>query len=308
MNPQRIILVIGATGAQGGSVAKALLSDKKFGVRILTRNPQSPAAITLQRQGAEIAEGSLDNFESLQQAMQGVYGVFGVTNYWEHFDKEYQLGKNLIDAVKSAGVKHFVFSTLDDYNKLSHGKFSVAHYDIKAQLAAYAKSVHLPVSFVQMSFYYENFFSFFQLQKDEDGHFFFGFPQGDTPLATTSVEDAGRIVAAIFDHPRQYIGRTVRVVGEDSSCRLYAGVLAEILEQPIYFKHIPHDEYAQQNFAGAKELADMFEVQRLYIPSRQLDLIESYGLNTGMQTFRQWVIKNKEKFLQHYGMHNDVAA
>src|SRR6478735_7343876 len=97
---KKLILVTGATGAQGGSVARALLADEHFSVRILTRNGSSPKALELKAAGAEVAQGDLDDTASLIRAMRGCYGVFGVTNFWEHFDREYQQGKNLIDAVK----------------------------------------------------------------------------------------------------------------------------------------------------------------------------------------------------------------
>ncbi|NII27192.1 NmrA/HSCARG family protein [Pseudoflavitalea sp. X16] len=294
---RKIILVTGATGAQGGSIANALLQNKKFTIRILTRNVQSDSAKALQQAGAEIAAGDFDNIESLQQALKDVYGVFGVTNFWEHFGKEYQQGKNLIDAVKQAGIQHFVYSSLPDYNKLSGGRLPVPHCDMKAALKEYTKEMQLPATFVEIAFYYENFFSFFQLQKDEHDRFYFGFPQGDTKLSMVSVEDFGTVVASIFDHPQEYMGRTVGVVGEDLTCAEYAQIFSKVLERDVYFNYIPRDTYAAFGFSGAEELANMFEVQRLYIPQRQLDLIESYGLNPSMQRFESWVRKNKGAFM-----------
>lgn len=300
MKQKQTILVIGATGAQGGSVAKALLKNNKFAVRIFTRNSSSKKAIALQQAGAEIAVGDLDNIESLRQAMNGVYGVFGVTNYWEHFEKEYQQGKNIINAVKASGIKHFVFSALPDYNKLSNGSLVVPHYDLKAALQEYAKSLRLPASFVHLSFYYENFLSFFPLQKHADGSFFFALPQGDTAIAGVSVEDLGGVVATIFNHPTQYIGRTVRVVGEDAPFTDYAHALSYVLQYPVNYRYLPRAEYAALDFQGAEDVANMFEVQRLYIPNRQIDLIESYGLNPAMQPFKEWVVKNRQRFIQQY--------
>lgn len=293
---QKIILVTGATGAQGGSVTKALLAENKFAVRILTRNANTEKVKAIKELGAEVVTGDMNDIESLRLAMKDCYGVFGVTNFWEHFDKEYALGKNLIDAVQQSSIKHFVFSSLEDYSKLSGGKFPVPHYDMKAALQEYAKSLQLPATFVQISFYYENLLSFFPLQKDDNGDLYFGFPQGDTRLATISAADYGGIVAAVFSHPVEYIGRTFRAVGSDNTCAAYAASLKKVLGRKVYFKYIPRDEYAALGFAGAAELANMFEVQRLYIPNRQIDMIESYGLNPDMLTFESWVKKNKSKF------------
>ena len=303
---QKIILVTGATGAQGGSVARALLAENKFTVRILTRNANTEKVTAFKKLGAEVVTGDMNDIESLKAAMKDCYGVFGVTNFWEHFDKEYELGKNLIDAVQQSSIKHFIFSSLEDYNKLSGGKFSVPHYDIKAALQEYTKSLQLPATFVQISFYYENLFTFFPLQKDDNGDLYFGFPQGDTRLATISAADYGGIVAAVFSHPVEYIGRTFCAVGSDNTCAAYAATLKKVLGKKVYFKYIPRDEYAALGFAGAEELANMFEVQRVYIPNRQIDMIESYGLNPDMLTFESWVKKNKKRFEEV--LHSKEAA
>ncbi len=292
MNKQTI-LVTGATGAQGGSVAKALLAQDQFNVRILTRNAASAKAKQLSQMGAEIVEGDLDNKQSLLGAMKDCYGVFGVTNFWEHFQNEYQQGKNLIDAVNASGIQHFVYSALPSYSKLSMGKYAVPHCDIKADLEQYAQSLEIPSTFVHVAFYYENFLTFFPLQDDGNGNLFFGFPQGDTKLAAVSVEDCGAVVAGVFNHPQEYIGRKVGIVGDDKSCAEYAAILSRELGRKVYFRHINRDLYAAMDFPGAEELANMFEVQRLHISNRLLDLIESNGLNPLMQSFEQWVRTNK---------------
>ncbi len=299
MNNMKIILVTGATGGQGGSVARALLKESKFQVRILTRDINSQKALVLQRAGAEIVKGDLGDKESLLAAMKDCYGVFGVTNFWEHFDKEYQLGKNLIDAVHQSGIQHFVFHTLANYHTLSKGKYRVPHCDIKAELEAYTRSLQLPATFVNIAFYYENFNNFFPLQKDNHGGYYFGFPQGDTKLAAASVEDLGGIVAPLFNNPGEYIGRTVGVVGADHTCDEYATILSKVLNKNIYYTYVPRNVYAAYNFPGAEELANMFEVQRLFIPNRQKEMEESYRINPAMQSFEKWVEKNKDKFIRH---------
>lgn len=305
MKQKLTILVTGATGAQGGSVARALLEGGKFAVRALTRNASSTQAQELARAGAEVVEGTMDDIESLKRAMKGCYGVFGVTNFWEHFEKEYRHGKNLIDAVDQTDIKHFVFSSLANYHKISKGTLSVPHYDIKAALEDYTKQLQIPATFVRMAFYYENFINFFPLQKDEDGGYYFAFPQ-DNNLAAVSVEDLGGVVASIFDHPYEYKGRVVGVVGENRPSAQYAATMSKVLGKKVSYKYIPRDVFAGFGFPGAEDLANMFEVQRSYVPDQQLDLIESYGLNPKMQTFENWLIKNKSKF--NLPVEEDVAV
>jgi NmrA-like family. len=211
-----------------------------------------------------------------------------------------------VDAVYHSGISHFVFSSPGDYSKQSNDRYSVPQYDIKAAIEQYARSLGLPATFVRVAFYYENFFSFFPLQKGENRSFYFGFPQGNTRMAMTSVEDVGAVVAAVFNDPSTYIGRTVGVVGSDYNCDQYAAILSWILGKDISYNYIPRNEYSAYNFPGAEELANMFEVQRLYIPERQADLEESHRLNPAMQGFESWVKKNKQRFLNHINSHMEV--
>lgn len=293
-----IILVTGATGAQGGSVARALLNTKRYTVRCLTRNIGSDKARQLADAGAELAEGDLNDKDSLLSAMKGCYGVFGLTNFWEHYEKEFNQGRNLVDAVRESSVSHFVYSGLPSYLELSGGQFAVPHCDIKAALENYTRSLSLPATFVHIAFYYENFFSFFPPQKGADGNYYFGFPQGDTRLAMASVEDIGPIVAQVFACPEIYLHRTVGVVGEDRTCKEYAAIMSRILGVTVRYNHIQRDVYSGLGFPGAEELANMFDVQRLYIPRRSQHLMESYCMNPAMQSLEAWLKKNKHQFLQ----------
>lgn len=308
MTQKKLILVTGATGAQGGSVANALLLQKDFSVRILTRNASSANALALKTKGAEVAVGDLDDIESLKKAMAGCHGVFGLTNFWEHFGKEYSQGKNLIDAVAATNIKHFVLHTLTDYGKLSGGKFPVPHCDGKAALQVYCDSLGLPATYVQLAFYYENFLNFFPLQHGADDNWHFGFPQGDTKLAMASVEDLGEVVASIFNDPQTYIGRTVGVVAEDETCSSYAETMTSVFARRVVYNHIPRDVYAGFGFPGAEELANMFEVQRLYILNRQADKEESHRLNPGIQSFRSWLVKNKDQFASQFNVTQAAEA
>ncbi|MBL7698605.1 MAG: NmrA/HSCARG family protein [Chitinophagaceae bacterium] len=296
MHNRNLVLVTGATGAQGGSVARKLLADGRFGVRIFTRNGNSPKAVALQEAGAEVATGDFNDVKSLRKAMEGVYGVFGVTDFDEHYEREIFQGKNLIDAVKQSGVEHFVYSSSPNYHKLSNGEHAVPQCDIKARLQEYAKSHRVPASFVHVAFYYENFINLFPLQRDRHGNLHFGFPQGKTKLAMTGVKGVGGVVAKIFEYPVQYIGRTVGVVGEDRPCEEYAQVMSKVLEQNVYYHHIPRDIFIGFD-SQAEKWADVFEVQRLHISNRHIDLIESYGLNPEMQSFESWLRENRQIIL-----------
>jgi uncharacterized protein YbjT (DUF2867 family) len=300
MNQKKRILVIGATGAQGGSVARALLAQEQYTVRILTRNPTSDKAIELLVAGAEIAVGDLENLDTLKRAMKDCYGVFGVTNYREHNSREFHQGVNLINAVYNCGIRHFVFHTRNDYYKLSAGKFPVPECDIKARLKRYALQLDVPATFVDVAFYYENFLSNFPLRLESDNKWHFGFPQGHTKLAMASVQDVGPVVASVFNKPIQYMGRSITVVGEDETCTSYAKTMSGILNEEVRYEYIPRDWYLKLNGDDMEETANMFEVQRLYMPNHQSDLEESLRLNPGMKSFEQWLKENVHEFEEQF--------
>jgi uncharacterized protein YbjT (DUF2867 family) len=295
MSDKRIILVTGATGAQGGGVARQLLSRGKFAVRAFTRNPHSAAAAALKELGAEIVRGDLDDRASIRAALDGVYGVFGVTNFWEHFDREAQQGHNLVNAVAGANVEHFVLSTLPPIEKATGGALKSPHFDIKAEYEEYARSLNLPATFIHVPFYFDNFLAFFPPQPTGDGAFQFGFPQGDTPLAAIAVEDVGRIVAPIFEQPEKYIGQTLKLAGDEIPASEYAAAMSRQVGADIRYAHIPRETFAAFGFPGAADLADMFEFYRVHIPSRRDDITACRALAPELQTFNTWVARNEQK-------------
>lgn len=197
----KTILVTGATGAQGGSVAKHLMEAGQFKVRALTRDIHSPKALALKASGAEVVQGDFANRTSLYAALKNVYGVFGVTDFWEHSNDEYLLGKNLVEAVAENNVEHFIFSSLPPAKKISKGQLKIPHFDIKADLEEYAKSIIPGTTVINVAAYYENFYTHYHPQRTFDGQYFFGFPQGHTKYAGVSVEDIGGVILAIFHSP-----------------------------------------------------------------------------------------------------------
>jgi uncharacterized protein YbjT (DUF2867 family) len=297
MNNERRVLVTGATGAQGGSVARRLLADGRFQVRCATRNPGSEKALALREAGAEVVETDMFDVESLKTAMTGCWGVFGVTNFWEHFAREEEQGRNLVDAVADSDVDYFVLSTLPSAEKLSGGTLDVPHFEIKARLEAYARSLDLNATYVHVAFYYENFLAFFPPQAMEDGTFAFGFPQGGTPLAAVSVEDLGGVVAPLFDRPEEFRGKVVGVVGDDRPAAEYAADMSRILGKTVVYNDVPREVFASFGFPGAEDLANMFEMNKLYIPERKVDLELSRSHHPEIKTFSAWLEANKDALL-----------
>src|SRR5262245_23691717 len=228
MADKKIIAVVGSTGAQGGGLVQAILNDPAggFAVRAITRDTGKDKAQALAAKGAEVVKADLDDVESLKKAFAGVYGVFGVTNFWEHFsgEKEKAQAKNIADAAKAAGVKHVIWSTLEDTRKLMsaddkrmpmlQNKYRVPHFDAKAEADEYFKG--LPVTYLVTSFSWDNLYMFgLAPKKGDDGVYSWTFPMGEAKMAGIAAEDIGKTAYGVFKAGDRYIGKTVGITGEN---------------------------------------------------------------------------------------------
>ncbi len=296
MADKRKILVTGATGGQGGSVVRHLLRRGTFDVRAITRNPESDKARELTQTGVEVVAGTMDDVKSLQKAMQGCWGVFGVTNYWEHWDREYDHGINLMQAVEAAKPEFYLFSSLADPRKLGEGYLKVPHFELKARVEEEIRKRPIWAGFVHVAFYFENLVNYGMIQRQDDGTLGFGMPQGDTLLGGVSVQDVGGPVAAMFEHSEEYVGQVVTIAGDARPASEYAAILSRVLGEKVTYQHIPREVYAGFGFPGAAEMADMYHMYRLYMTDYSGAIEESKRLYPGMQTFEQWATANKSFF------------
>ena len=211
MSDKKLIAVLGSTGSQGSGLVSAILADPSggFAARAITRDTSKDKAKAMASKGAEVVAADLDNVESLKKAFAGAYGVFAVTNFWEHFsgEKEVAQAKNIAEAAKAAGVKHVVWSTLEDTRNLMkaddtrmpmlQGKYRVPHFDAKAE--ANAHFAGLPTTFFMVSFYWDNLYLFnLAPKKDDKGVYSWAFPMGDAKLAGIAKDDIGKAAYGIF--------------------------------------------------------------------------------------------------------------
>jgi len=305
MEQKKIILITGTEHAHCTSVAYWLLGQAKYRVRCLTEDPYSAQAATLQKAGAEIVSGSLDNIASISRAMAGVYGVFGATDTGI---KEYQQGKNLVAAVTAGKIDYFIYSSLPPAGKNSGGYLKIPFADNKAAIQDYARAMKPDSSFIHVADAYDHFLLDFLPQQSEFGTYAFELPFGDANYAMAATEDIGPIVGTMFDHPDVYKNRIVGVVGSDLPCAAYASILSRVLGKNFRYRHIGEEDYATFGFDGAAQYAKWYAYQRLHIPNRQIDLIESYGLHPSMQGFESWLLRNKNLFLQALAMQQKLAV
>nr|BAB28172.1 unnamed protein product [Mus musculus] len=230
MADRKLVVVFGATGAQGGSVARALLEDGTFRIRVVTRNPEQRAAKELKQQGAEVVRGDQDDAASMELALAGAHATFIVTNYWETCsqDREVQQGKLLADLAKRLGLHYVVYSGLENIRKLTAGKLAAGHFDGKGEVEEYFRDIGVPMTSVRLPCYFENLLSYFLPQKAADGKsFLLDMPMGDVPMDGMSVSDLGPVVLSLLKKPEEYVGQNIGL----STCRHTAEEYAALLSK-----------------------------------------------------------------------------
>lgn len=290
----RTILVTGATGAQGGSVARHLLADGQWKVRALTRRPTSEAARALAGAGVDVVEGDQFDRASIVRALEGCDAIYGVTNFWEHFEKEAELGRNIVDAVVEAGTPDVVLHSLPHVAGITRGELSVPHFDLKADVEAYARERLPHAAYLHIAFYYDNFANFTPPRRQDDGTYVFGFPQGDTPLAGVAAEDVGGVAVGMLRDLDRFRGGVAWAVGDELPPARYAEIMSAVLDLPIVYQHVPRETFAALGFPGADDLAQMFDFYRRYVPTRRSEIEQSLELYPAMQTFETWAGRHRE--------------
>ena len=312
MAKKKIIAVVGATGAQGGGLVRAILSDPNggFTARALTRDVNSDKAKELARLGAEVVAVDVDDIESLKRAFQGAYGAFCVTFFWAHFSPEKELAQatNMAQAAKYAGIEHVIWSTLEDTRKwvpLSDtrmptlmGKYKVPHFDAKGEANQVFTDLRLPTTFLLTSFYWDNLIHFgMGPKKGPDGKLAFTLPMGDKKLPGIAAEDIGRCAYGIFKRGREFIGKTVGIAGEHLTGAQMAAALTKALGQEVRYNDVPPDVYRRFGFPGAEDLGNMFQFKRdfeqYFCGARNPDVARA--LNPALQTFERWLAQNKSR-------------
>jgi uncharacterized protein YbjT (DUF2867 family) len=312
MPEKKIIAVVGATGAQGGGLARAILADRNggFGVRAITRKPESEKAQALKNAGAEVVAADADDPASIRRAFTGAFGAFCLTNFWEHFSPERELtqARNQAQAAKDAGLQHVIWSTLEDTRKwvpleddrmpTLMGKYKVPHFDAKGEADGIFRELGVPTTFLLTSFYWDNLIYFGAgPQRGPDGVLAVTFPLDDKPLSSIAVEDIGKCAYGIFKRGREFINRTVGIAGEHLTGTQMARQLTQALGQEVRYNNVPPEVYRSFGFPGADDLGNMFQFKRdfndYFVGARDLEF--SRSLNPELQTFEEWLAVHKSE-------------
>ncbi len=311
MADKKIIAVMGATGSQGSGLIRAILDDPNggFQARAITRDVNSEKAKALAKQGVQVVAADLDDEKSLERAFAGAYGVYCVTFFWAHFspEKEQAHARNMATAAKHAGVKHVIWSTLEDTRKLVplsdnrmptlQGKYKCPHFDSKGEADHFFTDAGLPVTFLLTTFYWDNMYLFgMGPKKGPDGKYAITFPVGDKRMSGIAAEDIGKVAYGIFKKP-EYIGKRVAIAGEHLTGKQMAESLSKAFGTEVRYNEVSPDAYRKFGFPGAEDLGNMFQYYRdfetQFVGARDLKVARS--LNPALQTFDQWLAKNKSR-------------
>ena len=312
MTRKQIIAVVGATGAQGGGLTRAILADRSgaFAVRALTRHAGSDKARALSAAGAEVVVADLDEEASVQAALRGAYGAFFVTNFWEHFapQREKAQAAAMARAAQAAGLKHVIWSTLEDSRRfiplsdprmptLMH-EYKVPHFDAKAESDRYFAEAGLPTTFLLTSFYWENLIYFGMGPKaGASGELVWSMPLGSARFPGIGVEDIGRCAYGVFKRGQDLVGKYVGIAGEQLTGTEMAARLSTSLARPVRYDAISPAQYRALGFPGADDLGNMFrfnvEFADAFCGAR--DVTAARVLNPALQTFSQWLEANKDR-------------
>ena len=305
-NVDSILAVFGATGAQGGGLARAVLADpqRRFKLRAVTRRPGSDAAKALAGAGAEVVAADLDDPTSVRRAMEGAHGAFCVTNFWEHFSPEREIAQAhaMAEAAAAAGVAHVIWSTLEDTREfippgsgrlpVLMGRYLVPHYDGKGEANRAFTGRGVPTTLLYTSFYWDNLVHFgMQPRRRSDGRLALALPLGEAKLPGIAAADIGPCAFGIFARGGDLVGKSVGVAGEHLTGAEMAGHLSRALGEPVTYEAMSADAYRALGFPGADDLAHMFalkqEFEHSYCASRSVACARA--LHPALMDFEAWL-------------------
>lgn len=298
----KTITVFGATGHQGGAVARALAADTaNFTVRGITRDVQQEVKVDeLKAAGVTVIQCDLDDVNSIRMALNNADGCFIVTytDFTEDdcIKKEIQRGKNIADACRMAGVPHVLYSTQPHTTRVKgiEARHLVAKAEIEELLAG------LPLTCFLVPCYYENLFDLLKpRQIDDCGNFVLEIPMGETPLDLVSVEDVGQVARTVFLNKNPFLNKTLSLCGEKLTIREIAAQLTHYL-RPYVFKDKPItvNDYKKQGKPWSVDFGNMFEY--FVRKDQRYQLQHTKELYPYVQSLAQWIEKNRDKLFSTY--------
>lgn len=275
---EKRLLVLGATGQQGGAVARHVLA-RGWNVRALVRNLSKDLAQELKRQGVELVQGDLNHPASLRNAMEGVYGVFSVQTFAEAgVEAEERQGRAVADAAKEAGVSHFVYSSVGGAERES----GVAHFESKWRVENYLHERGLSTTILRPAFFMDNFRSIVSEQADNTLSVSMAL-KPETALQMVAVDDIGVFAALAFEQKTTFLDKAIEIAGDELTPAQIADVFQRVFGKPLRFTEVS----VEQLHSFDPELGNMFAWfnQSGY----QADIAALRQLDPSLKTLEEWL-------------------
>lgn len=279
MSDSRLVLVTGATGQQGGSVARRLL-EGGLRVRGITRTVESDAATELTGLGAEMVTADFTDAGSLSAALERVDAVFAMTTPFEAgVDAETAQGVALVDAAAASGVDHFVYTSVASADKAT----GIPHFDSKYRVEEHLVASGLRWSVIAPVYFMGNLFFPDTLNALKDGTYAIALP-ADVSLQQIATEDIGAFAAHVLAHPEEFSGKRIDIAGDELSSRESADVLAGVLGRPISVFEVPIE--------GIRSFSEDFALMYEWFASTgyvaDIDRLRSSYPEVGWTRFEEW--------------------
>ncbi len=311
-----IITVFGATGPQGGGLARALLADpeRHFALRAVTRRPESPAALALAQAGADVVLADIDDRASVVRALEGAYGAFLVTHFWgQHFpaEKEITQALNLAAAAAQAGVRHAIWSTFEDTRTwlpadgarmpVLEGRFNVPHFDAKGEAHRFFAQQRVPVTYLYTSCPWENLGQFGMLpRRRADGGLSMTIPAGEARIPWVAAEDIGRMAREIFVQGESLLFDSIGIASEHLTGTELAAQVSAALGELVTADAVTPEQYRALPIAGARPFGNMWQFQHEFGRefSARRGVERTRELHPNVMGFSCWLTANKSRLVQ----------
>ncbi|KAL4920955.1 hypothetical protein BDW62DRAFT_175607 [Aspergillus aurantiobrunneus] len=306
----KLLTVFGATGRQGGSVIRTVLADsalsQQFKLRGITRDVSKPDAKALVEKGVEVIGADMTSVSSLVQAISGSHSVFLVTTptFTEGSDLELTQGKNVADAAKKAGVQHLIFSSLLNVTEITGGRLkNVPHFDQKAQVEQYIRSLGVPATFVLPGYFMTNYTALGMIRKGEDSVYTLAYPVGKNagfPLVDIDA-DLGKYVATALKNPSKTQGSQILAATDYYTPSRILEEFEEVTGNKTRFVQVDSDIYKgfMQGYVGLEMLENHLLIEEPgYYNGRSLKESQELLADAGYKpsTWKDFLQQNKAFF------------
>lgn len=280
------ILVVGATGQQGGATARHLLAEG-WRVRALVRDTESPAALQLREAGTDLATGDLDDIESLDAAAGGAYGVFGVTPVEMDPRREAAQGRNLVDAAQRAGVSHFVFASVGGAERGT----GIPFWEVKREVEEYLRASGPPATVLRPVRFMENHAAAAPVGGITGATLVHVFAP-EVPVQLIAVDDIGAFAALAFADPGTYTGQAIELAGDELPSSEVVRLISEAVGRPVAYRQWLRDEPSGMGEETDRAHAPVFDLAADLTEEKgfwQADIPALRKSHPGLQDFRTWL-------------------